>query len=261
MSDETSTVGTQSRRALIAVLAGAALIVAGCGGSDSPTTDTAKSGGGGSTTETAKEPTESLDGLTAEQVLEKARAAALGAKSVRLVGKGTEGGSALDLDVVVIDGKGAKGRVNTGGVDVSFIAAGDTVYLKLGPEALKQFGGEAAATLVGDKYLSGPSDDPRFASVKQFTDLKGLVTQLLTPNGTPKRVDGKDVDGTATVGLKSGSDSGGTLYIASEGTPYPLLVEQGSDKGTVTFSDWDKDVTIDAPSDDESIDITKLGTP
>jgi len=45
-----------------------------------------------------------------------------------------------------------------------------------------------------------------------------------------------------------------TLLIAAEGKPYPVAVKGA---GTIDFSDWDKDVTVQAPKG--ATDITGLG--
>lgn len=51
---------------------------------------------------------------------------------------------------------------------------------------------------------------------------------------------------------------GGSLFVATDGKPYPvkLLKTGGKERGTVTFSEWDKGLSLTAPS--PSVDISDL---
>jgi hypothetical protein len=45
--------------------------------------------------------------------------------------------------------------------------------------------------------------------------------------------------------------------VATSGKPYPLQIAKGgSESGTITFSDWNKPVTITAPSN--AVDLSEL---
>ncbi len=49
----------------------------------------------------------------------------------------------------------------------------------------------------------------------------------------------------------------GTLYIATTGPAYPVaIVKEGTDSGKITFDEWNKPVTLTAPSN--SVDLSQL---
>lgn len=257
------TEGWTSARSLMVLLVALGLLgLAACGGDD-------KTGGGGAATTTSAATTgasggaSQLEGLSAEEVLDKAKAAAKAAKSVRVAGEasGDSGTTTLDLTLTPDGGSGsveqAQGRVEV-------ILIGKDVYAKLDEKALAATigaGNDALAKLVGGKWIKAPADSPQFASFAELVKLSSFVDGVLSPDGEITREEGKEIAGTRTVALKDGGADGGFLYIADSGTPYPLAIEPGQgsgDTGQITFSDWGKDVTITPPPADEVIDSTKL---
>ena len=65
------------------------------------------------------------------------------------------------------------------------------------------------------------------------------------------------MNGQKVIALKDGAN-GGTLYVATTGTPYPVeLVSPGNGKeGKVAFDQWNTTVTITSPKG--AVDISKL---
>lgn len=250
-----ATVGIRlTRVALLLAVATSLLWAAGCGGGNG--------GDGGATAATTAQPS-ALEGLSAEQVLEKARAAAKAAKSVHVTGE-VKGTPSLTLDLTLAGATGGRGAIEINGGHVDVVLIGEDVYFKADRQILTQAigaGGEEAVKLIGDRYIKAKATDERFKEIANFVNLEGFVEQLLTPEGTIKRVDGKPVDGVRTVGLlDQDKQNGGTMYVADEGTPYPLLLESPSagQQGNVRLSDWDADVTVAAPPDDQVVDLGKL---
>jgi hypothetical protein len=223
------------------------------GGSGASTTATQSGGGGGS----------QLEGLSAQEVLDKAKEAAKSAKSVHVAGEATDdsGTAKLDLTLTSDGGFGSVEQVQ-GEVDVVLI--GNDVYAKLDEKLLASTvgaGNEEIAKLVGGKWIKAAADSPQFSSFADLVKLSSFIDGVLSPEGEITREEGKEISGTPTVALKDGGSDGGLLYIADEGKPYPLAIEPGAgsgDSGQVTFSDWDKDVTITPPPAGEVIDFSKL---
>ncbi len=245
---------------VVAVAALGVLGVAGCGG-DEPAGDGATTGASPSA------GASQIDGLDADQIVAKSKEAAKAAKSAKVVGEIRQGTSTTKLDVTMTSGKGGFGTIEQGGARIDLVLTGQDVYLKPDDKALAQFSGgnTEAAKLLAGKWIKAPASDPRFGALAQILNLPEFVDQVLSPEGKVTKADGKDVDGTRTVALTtgSGSDGGGTLYIADEGPPYPLLLEPAAssdDKGQIRFSEWDRDVTVEAPPADEVIDSSKLPT-
>ncbi len=256
------------RRAALWFSALAALTLAaggaGCGGDDSgggatATTPaaTGATGGGGAS---------QIEGLEPDAILAKSKEAAKAAKSAKVVGEIRQGTSTTKLDVTMTPGKGGFGTIEQGGARIDLVVTGQSAYVKPDAKALASFaGGNAeAAKLLAGKWIKAPASDSRLGPLTQILNLPAFVDQALSPDGTVTKADGKDVDGTPTVALTSkgaGANGGGTLYIADEGPPYPLLLEpaeSSDDEGQIRFSEWDRDVTVEEPPADEVIDISKL---
>ena len=71
-----------------------------------------------------------------------------------------------------------------------------------------------------------------------------------------------DVDGTEAVAVVSTDEDGesSTGYIAVEEPHHLLLIErtEGDEQGSVTFTDFDEPVEVEAPADDETVDLDSL---
>jgi hypothetical protein len=64
--------------------------------------------------------------------------------------------------------------------------------------------------------------------------------------------------GRQVVALRSPGD-GSKLYVAATGKPYPVAIvgNKKGRSGAVTFDDWNKPVSLSAPSD--ALDISQFG--
>jgi hypothetical protein len=216
---------------LAATLAVVALL-AGCGGSSGT-----KSNG-----EASK---------TADQIVADARAAALAASSVHVSGSA---GTTLVIDLHLVAGKGGEGRMTTNGLTFDIIRIDDSAYFRGGASFWRQFGGNAAATLFKGKWLKAPAASGRLASLTPLTDISKLFTAMLASHGTLTVGKETTIDGQPAIGLVD-SSQGGTLYIATTGKPYPLAVRKAG-SGSINFDEWDKPVTLKAPSN--SVDFSQL---
>jgi hypothetical protein len=239
----------------------AACLAGGCGGGSETTSATTTA----ATTSTAS--TSALAGLSADQVLAKSKAAATSAKSVHVVGQIVQSSGNTAFDLKLTDQPGATGTIELGGGKVEIVRIGGDVYFKADEKTLASgLGGNSAelAKLVAGRYIKGPLTDPRLTGFTQLTSLKDFTANVLDPSGSISRVDGKPIDGVPTVGLRNDNkDNGGTLYVADEGEPFPLLIEAltgRSDTGNLRMKEWNADVTITPPPADQVIDLSKLGS-
>jgi hypothetical protein len=255
----------RARRGAAIVTAGlaAAVLAGGCGGG-SETPSAATTASTASTTATAS--TSPLASLSADQILTEAKAAATGAKSVHVVGQIVQSAGTSAFDLKLTDQPGATGTIELGGGVVEVVRIDGDVYFKADEKTLASGLGESSAELaklVAGKYIKGPLTDPRLTGFTQLTSLKDFTANVLDPSGSISRVDGKPVDGVATVGLRNDDkDNGGTLYVADAKEPFPLLIEAlsgRSDTGNLRMKEWNADVTVTAPPPDEVIDLSQLG--
>lgn len=223
------------RRALIVAIAVSAL-VAGCGGGS-------KSNGEA--------------GKPAEQVVTDAKNAAVAAKGVHVAGSITDAGQSLTLDLTLVKDAGGTGSMSESGLKFDIIRVGDKAYIRGSDAFLKKFAGSAAAQLLHGKWLVGSATTGQLAALAPLTDIVKLFNGALGSHGTLKNRGETTYKGQKVVGIKDVSD-GGTLYVSATGTPYPIAIVGGKDKGSITFDKWNDTVSITAPKG--AIDMAKLGS-
>ncbi|MEJ8655293.1 hypothetical protein [Streptomyces sp. MS1.AVA.4] len=212
-----------------------------------------------------------IETLTARQISAKAREALLGATSVHITSKGDLGrpGAPDELDLTLDRAGNCAGSVSMGeSGSVEVIKRGTTVWLKPDAAFWKNHvpgAGEAAEAIVGDRYVRGSTEDSMLKGMAEVCDLDTFVNRL---TGAPesdvvltkgKKAEINDVDAIPLTGERSGRTI--TLYVATEGKPYPVrLVVKGAGaaEATVDFSAYDTPVPAGTPPADESIDLSTL---
>ena len=224
------------RIAGVGCLVVAATVLAGCGG------------GSSSNGVAAKTPVE---------ILAAAKTAATQASAVHIAGSIQEGTTPLTLDLHLVAAKGGKGHMSESGVGFDIVRVGDKAYIRGSEAFYKQFGGASAAQLLKGKWLVGSATTGKFSALTPLTDLHAFFTGALGRHDKLTKGAETTVNGQKVVALKDGAN-GGTLYVATTGTPYPVeLVSPGNGKqGKVTFDQWNSTVTITAPKG--AIDLSKL---
>ena len=255
-------------------------VLAGCGGSAdrSPlssgaaaTSGTAASSGtatsgSGSTAEAATD--NGVAELSAEEIIERARAAATEAESVHIEGDIENGQQSIGLNLRIKGSEGAVGTMTLGRAgagapaSLQLLRIGQEVYV-MGDDAFyAQVGAGEAAKLLKGKYLKSTSSGSDFADLASFTDLDKLFGDLLEPEGKLSKGQSKTIEGVEAIGVVDETEEGsGTLYVAAEGEPYPLLVEgpaEGDATGSVTFSDYNDPVDLTPPAADQIVDLEAL---
>jgi len=244
-------VPTPMRAALAAALS-STLLLAACGGA-----------GGEGSSSNAPAAASQVDGLPAEQVVEKARTALASAKSVHYVAKGTDGGKTLTIEMRVEKDRGAVGSVEVGGEQVKLIRTKDAVYVT-GNEALLAAASGGKPVGAG-KWIKTTAQAPGIDAFVELADAGKIMEQIVKPGqklslGTPKTVAGKQTV-AVVIGPDAKGKNAGTMYVSAQGTPYPLLVESApgdQDQGTVTFSDFDVPVDVKEP---DAGDVVTAPTP
>ncbi|MDW5597225.1 hypothetical protein VSS74_22955 [Conexibacter stalactiti] len=257
---------TRAKSRRMRLSAGAvALLLAGtlaaCGGDDSSDSTTTSAASGSTTEQTAPaETTETTAAaedngvaeLSGEEILAAARDAAKGATAVHVAGVMEE----VELDISLVKGEGATGRITQGGAGAEIIVVGDEIFLKGDERFYESLGGEAVVRLLGDKWLKVPAGGDGFESFEQITDMETLLDEALRPEGgTVEKGETSDVDGTPAIGLTSG-ERRGTLFVATTGEPFPLKIVGEGDRGEITFDGWNEPVELEAPTD--VIDVAEL---
>lgn len=212
--------------------------------------------------------------LSARQISDRAERELLDAKSVRLElkqqGTDTKGDEPVSMDLTLDEDDNCVGSLRMAGDrgGLELIKRGEKVWLKpdlaFWKSQLPGGRGEAAAEIIGDRYLYGTTDDALLKSMAGVCDLdaiQGEVKGKSEGNTALKKGGTTTVDGTSVVPV-SGVEDGRTttLYVAAEGTPYLVRATEkgpGTDS-TLTLSDYDKPVPSKTPSDEDSVDVSQL---
>jgi hypothetical protein len=197
-----------------------------------------------------------VESKSPNEILQAAKTAASGAKSVHLVGSFVAEGAPLALDLQLVNGEGARGRITEHGLSFAIIEVGGYVYIYGNEAFYKHFGGNAAAQLFKGKWLKAPTSSGEFSSLSSLTEMRALLDTLLGTHGTLKPAGTTTIEGQKAVGVTDES-KGGTLYVATTGKPYPVAaVQGGGSRGRVVFNEWDVPVTLTPPAN--AVDITQL---
>ncbi len=244
------------RRFAIALVGAGVLTFAGCGGSGTKPTASPPQ------TTTTAAATPSLQGLTADELLAKTKAAAQSATSVHVKGEIFDSGQSITIDLKLAGVARGAGTVIQDGGRIDLVRDGNDVYFKADEKTLNKTVAQGDAEnvkLIAGRYVKATASTSGFDSFAGLLDLVEFVKGVLSPDGKVSRVDGKDVSGVPTVGLKdTAATGGGVLYVAATGEPFPLRIEPASGPGGVTMSDWNTDISITVPPADDVIDFGKL---
>ncbi|MET0419379.1 MAG: hypothetical protein ABW022_25480 [Actinoplanes sp.] len=236
----------------VIVLAVAATTLAGCQSNDktvtapppsvAPTTPSPASNG--------------IEALSADKILQRAKAALAEAKSFRAKGTLHQDGEKAAIDLKV-SGRNFIGSVSFGKATVELLATGGKRYLR--PN--KQFWimstntqqGTLLAQAMGDRWVAGADEDPSFADLFTIGSLDGLFQPKEFNIGAVK-----EIAGVKSVGLMDFDDIEKKLFVAATGKPYPLQLT-GKDGAELTFSDFGATFTgLAAPPKSQVVDLGNL---
>jgi hypothetical protein len=202
-------------------------------------------------------PTNGEASNSATQVLTDAKSAATQASSAHVTGSIESTGTPITIDLSTARAKGAKGSMSTNGLGFDLVRIGDTLYIRGSDAFLKHFAGAAAAQLLHGRWLKASATHGRLRSLAPLTSLATLFGGITTHHGKLVN-DGKTTyKGQPVVVVRDTSDNS-KLYVAATGKPYPVaLVGSKKQPGTITFGDWNKSVSLSAPSG--AINISQFG--
>lgn len=193
---------------------------------------------------------------TPDQWFAESLAAAKAASTVHITGAMTESGQRMTLDLRLVAGKGATGRIVVGKQPIDIVQLGRFAYFRVSASFWRRYGGSVAAQLLAGRWVKVASTTPGFSSFTSLTDMSHFFTSMFSSHGTLSLGGTRTIAGTQAVGIVDTSKDGGTLWIAANGKPYPLRLTQTGGPGYLSFGAWNVPVRITAPKD--PIDLTKL---
>ncbi len=192
-----------------------------------------------------------------KEILAASKAAAEGADSVHVLAKSAQGRLTFSSDLEL--GKDeARAKASFLGLNFEVIQIGHSIYAKGSQAFYARLLGSAADVPQGT-WLKGSANSGKLGQLTSFTELAGQLNRLLSTSGPVTKGTTTTVNGQKAIELKEVAKLyKGTLYVATTGKPYPIaLVKSGRrETGRTTFSAWDEDVSISAPS--PSVDVSTL---
>ena len=231
----------RARLALVPLVAAAALLV-GCGTeSGTPTTSTLTSNG--------------VETLSADEILTKAKAALIAAKSFRVKGDMAEEGQTVAVDFKV-SGSDLSGTIEMNGAGIEIIKVGNDLYVKA-PDAfwanLTSSGNAGALAALKGKYAKADMTFAAFATISNGFTPDGL----LKAEGTTSKGETKTVSGTPAIGVVDSKDKS-VVYVATQGQPLPVAFDSADGKSEALVTEAGQPMEIKAPPATEVIDIKGL---
>ncbi|MFI6288428.1 hypothetical protein ACIBCM_27400 [Streptomyces sp. NPDC051018] len=229
----------------------------------------AKSGGGesGGTGKDSTTPAEAFPGKSGGEIATMAVKATKSATSLTLGMDGTSSDGPMRARIAISSKGDCAGDMSPGTSGrMDLIKIGDVAYMRFDEAFLRaESTGEpkaetdAVIAMMKGKWVKAGLSEPDAKDMLELCDLDKLLGEVLGDESTIARRAGETtVNGRKALKLieKAGRTTY-TIYVAVEGQPYILrLDEAGSaEPGTMTFSDYDKPVPAKKPPAGEILDI------
>jgi hypothetical protein len=207
-----------------------------------------------------------ITGKSPDAILATSLGAGEHARFAHIVGNIVSGGSHIGLDIRFAGTK-AEGRLSEDGIAFNLVLTSTKAFVKGGAAFWRKEGGapgDPTVKLLANKWVGGSiAKGKPFAAFGAEFRLRGLLASLSSSHGPLVLAGTTKIHGQPAVGLRD-TKQGGTIYIATTGKPYPLSIQKtkGSDTGTLEFEDWDKPVSVTAPTTYLDLDkLAKTGNP
>ena len=230
---------------------------AACSNSETPATT---SGPGSTSVSTpAASSSTTASAPVASEILSKAKANALAAKSGAFVGQVDQSGKTIKIDFKgTSDGKTADIAIEMeGDGKARVISVGDGVYIQGDETFWKKQGAPASVQKAGDKFIKAPSSA---GSMTESLSLKSFLEKAfgaVTPQQLAPTVGSENVGGVDCWVLtdKKGKQEG-ALYVSKVGLEVVRFTGSTGSPGQLDFSKWNEDLGIKAPEASQVMKIS-----
>ncbi len=185
-------------------------------------------------------------------------------ESVRVRGDITMGGDEISLDLATGSEGDCTGTLTLDGAEAEVLSVGGQAWFRPSEEFWAAQAGPQADQVIelvdGRWVVLGEEDG--FA---EFCDLDQLLDELVEDSDTESTYETgeqSEIDGITVVAVDSTDEDGeaSTGYVAVEEPHYLVRIEktEGEDTGTVTFSEFDEPIEVEAPAEDDTVDLDSL---
>ena len=222
-----------ARLALLLAIASLGASLAGCGGSSD----------------------NGVASKTAPEILAATRAAAQSASSVHVNSESGIGITKSALDAALGTQQGHT-RLSFAGLRIEEIRTGSTLYVKGNRVLDARLESTLGVKIPSGVWLKGTVGGPLPGTA--LTSITKELPVILSSPGQLTKGPTTTIDGKPAIELKQTTPLyTGTLYVATTGKPYPILLRKtGRETGEITFTGWNDPITVSAPAN--ALDISKL---
>jgi hypothetical protein len=203
----------------------------------------------------------------ADEIVKGAKSDMSDLDAVRVAGSMSSDGQEIKLDIQASADGDCTGSIGAAGGSAELLGVSGKTWMKPDEAFWRASVGDSAdqiISLVGDKWVVIPEDED---SLNTFCDVDDLLDELLKDedSGSTYSKQGTDeVDGDDVVKIDNEDKEEGTStgYVLVDDPHYLVKIEktEGEDTGSVTFSEFDEEFEVEAPADDDVIDLDKLSS-
>jgi hypothetical protein len=193
---------------------------------------------------------------SAAEILAATRTAAQSASSVLITNRSNLGKTKATLDASLATDHG-HARVAFPGTTFEAIRITSTLYVKGNRAFDAQLERGLGVKVPVGVWLKGSASGP-LAQLGSIANIKNELPLLLGGQGALKKGSATKINGQPTIELKQEHKLyTATLYVATIGTPYPILRRTtGHQTGQTTFTGWNDPVTVTAPTN--AVELSQL---
>ncbi|MGB0101635.1 MAG: hypothetical protein WBP61_15260, partial [Nocardioides sp.] len=203
---------------------------------------------------------------TPEEIVAEAKEAMGDLTSVKVSGTITNEGQEITLDIQSSADGDCTGSIGIDGGTAELLGVGGSTWMRPDEAFWRTFAGpgaEQVLSLVGEKWVVVPADEDSF---NEFCDVDELLDEMLkdeddddstySTSGT-EELDGQEV---VAVDNEDAEDGDSTGYVLVDEPHYLVKIEKtdGDSTGTVTFSEFDETFEVEAPAEDDVIDLDQI---
>jgi hypothetical protein len=238
----------------MAAISVSAVVLTGCGGDSGGNGDKGDKGDKG----------DAFTQQSAERISAAAKKSMGDLTAVQITGTFTSEGHQIDIDMEIGEGGNCTGEFSTQGASAEILGVDDTTWFRP-DEAFwtLSYGAEAAPAIIataGDKWVTLPPDDTRFAPLCDLEEFLGSLTDQ--SEATYTKGETKEIEGEQTIEVISERPDEGTSsgYVQVDGEHYLVRIEKtdGDEPAEFSFSDFDDPPDVEAPSEDDQITFEQL---
>ena len=199
---------------------------------------------------------------SASKIADASKADMKGLDEVKYTGDITTSGSKITLDIQASSAGDCTGTIGIGDGTAELLAKDGKNWFRPDEAFWRANAGDQADAIiaaVGDKWVVDTD-----ASFSQFCDLDAFFDNIFAEDDSSskyKTVGTDEIDGEKVVKVEQTDGKGSaTGYVRIDGKHYLLKLErtEGDDPGKIEFSDFDKSFDVEAPADDEAIDLSQV---